>query len=300
MKKSMAIILSLLMFGLIGGLWWYRTHRIPVETGNGTTKSIVGPDGTLIELDILDTEEEISAFIKSDWSIGGIQYWQVQTHFKDDQLPLLYEMLKDEEYQEFAPNIACVIGMLSHDVNSVPILIDCFERREKENITEELMTRKIFNLSFLGKVGSEQSEEVLKKALQTSGALELAEQWIDSEPVTRLYGNKEKVVLFIQRAAILGLVFLQKEETDAIVSQAYSLELSKSTTWKDRTPLCSSLSGAMAIKDYIKEYDLETYLRNPKYVPSQYLQKYSPWLREQRIKNKQILERLRQKDTNER
>ena len=123
---------------------------------------------------------------------------------------------------------------------------------------------KINSLKLLGIIGGQQAEEILKKAMQASGAMELAQKWIDSESIIKLFGNKDEVISDIQGEAIFGLVFLQKEETDEIVNQAYSLEISKSTTFDDTTSLCTTLISAMQIKDYIKEHGLKTYLTTPR------------------------------------
>jgi hypothetical protein len=224
-------------------------------------------------------------FIKLQWH-EGMDYGMVRRTIKQDKLPLLYEMLKDRSYINNWDKIAQIIGYVSKDPNSIPVLLEYFQRVDDwiqlpetngeqrffgqtaiSNIEHQVMG-KISALRWIGIIGGKQANSILREAVTEKGAEELTSAWNNNAPIsiTSLLKSKEDVINQIRASAIYGIMCSGDTENIEIIKKLYEIEEEKCRSHnKDNSleapsSLHNSLVEAMGKLDYIKEHSLEDYL----------------------------------------
>jgi hypothetical protein len=193
-----------------------------------------------------------------------VSYDRTRAWFKKDQLPLLYKLLKDDAYAPYWSIVAQIIGFISDDPNSVPVLLDYFQRNDDSKAFAQGGSKrvaiggKIWSLAWIGKIGGDQADSILKKAATKEGARELAKAWIDEE--SKSFQNNN-FITHIQRAAIEGLVFSGKKENLDFVEKLYNEQKALSLKNKAQTDLMDSLIDAMACKSCIDDHGIGGYFK---------------------------------------
>jgi hypothetical protein len=225
-----------------------------------------------------DKANELREYVK----LGGVSYEYSREKFGRDQLPVLYELLRDENYAQYWHNVATVIGYISNDSNSVPVLLDYFQRDDGMNINDQSrFLGKIWSLAWMGKIGSKTADSILRKAVTEEGAEELAKNWIDKELWRTLGNSRERTVVNIQEAAIHGLVYSGKQENLDFVEKFYNQQKDISIKNKATSDLMNTLISAMAKKDYIANHGIGEFFhidgKETLYLPGlmPYLDKYN-------------------------
>lgn len=193
-------------------------------------------------------------FIKLNQS--QILYKTTREMIPKSQLPLLYKLLEDEDYIHYWPNIARTIGYISDDPNSVPVLLDYFQRNDSSNISDMgKIGGKIWTIAWIGKIGGDTANSILKKAVTNAGAQELAKAWITKETWPNQTWSTETAIGYIQNAAMKGLIYTQKPENIALVEKLYNEEKEMCYKNKKKTVIMSYLIDAMAEKDFIADHN---------------------------------------------
>ncbi|MHC4109888.1 MAG: hypothetical protein ACYSUY_02375 [Planctomycetota bacterium] len=208
---------------------------------------------------------------------NAIRYEEARRLISKDKLPLLHEMLEDKTYAPYRHNIAELIGYISDDPTSVPVLFRYFQSNESGNISSLFI--KPGAIKWIGKIGGDEADLILRKAVTEQGAVNLAE-WLDDKPWPRKGMKRKHVIGFIRQAAMTGLVLTGKAENIRLVEEIYEQELPSAIRTKKATMVFGGAIDALAIKDFIAENGLEAYLslygnnRLKKLRP--YLRKYMP------------------------
>lgn len=224
--------------------------------------------------------QEMEQFIKFRAIDSGMNFVKLKETIKKDQLPLLYQLLADATYAPYWHNIARIIGFISDDPNSIPVLLTYFQRNDGSMV--ESVSGKIYSIALIGKIGSEKADPILKKALTKEGAQELAKLWINDEKWKKSdIITKDRAIESIQQAAISGLVFSGKKENWDLVEKLYNEQKEISLKTGKQTDIMSALVDAMSIKALIADNknDVESYFRIDSQVKFQalrpYIEKYS-------------------------
>ncbi|MHC4362288.1 MAG: DUF1573 domain-containing protein, partial [Planctomycetota bacterium] len=189
----------------------------------------------------------------------GILFQNAQRLIAKDKLPLLHKMLEDEAYASCWHNVARLIGYISNDPNSVPVLLHYFKRADGPNFDSiDSLAGKIWTLVFVGQIGGPQADSVLRQALTDEGAAQLAKAWIDGQlvPNTPFWDDRNSVITFIRSCAANGLVLSRKQENIDIVKRLYA---DCKTSKENNQLLEQSLVESLAIHDFIAENGLEAY-----------------------------------------
>ncbi len=211
---------------------------------------------------------EMEKFIKFRAVDSGMPYDSVKKAITKDKLPLLYELLAETEYAPYWQNISRIIGYISDDPNSINVLLMYFQRDDISKI--DSIAGKVGSLAWIGKIGGEKADSILKKAITKEGVHELAKLWIDKEEWKK--GNekrdKNQIIAYIQGVAIDGLVNSGKKENWNIVDRLYN-----DTSLAD---IRSKLVEAMAKKAYIIDHNnvVESYFRIDSQTIYKSLKKY--------------------------
>jgi hypothetical protein len=196
-------------------------------------------------------------YVKLKWH-AGMPYDRTCELITKDKLPRLNEMLNDQEYAPYWHNIARVIGYISDDPNSVPILLNYFKRDDGVNVSS--LVGKIWSIAFIGKIGGEQADEILKNAVTEDGAIEIASNWINQELWPDKTWDKSEVIEYIRNAAMIGLVLTRKSDNLDIVKNIYEDAYNRVVKTKKWTRLCAYAIDSMAANDFIAEHGMEEYL----------------------------------------
>ncbi len=224
--------------------------------------------------------KEMEQFIKFKAIDSGMNYIRLKETVKKDQLPLLYQLLADGGYAPYWHNIARIIGFISDDPKSIPVLLAYFQRDDVSLI--ESIAGKVGSIAWIGKISGEKADSILKKAITKEGAEELAKLWINegkwknSDKI-----GKDRVIISTQSAAFQGLVFSGKKENWDLVEKLYNEQKEISLKSGKQTDIMSALVDAMVIKALITDNknDVESYFRIDSQVKFQalrpYLDKYS-------------------------
>ena len=206
---------------------------------------------------------DITDYVKIDVRFRR-SYRLVKGMFSEDQLPLLYKLLDDKEYEPYWVNVASVIGDLSEDPNTIPILLNYFQRDDGEKA--DCLT-KIWTLPHFGKIGGKEADSILRKAITVEGAKELSKAWCEEqEKKWRENGydsDKENVVLTIQQAAFQGMILTGKKENWKIIEDLYNIENETMIKTEKMPDTLAFLVDAMALRDFLIENnnDIEAFYR---------------------------------------
>ncbi len=204
---------------------------------------------------------------------SGMPYESVKKAVTKEQLPLLYQLMADLGYAPYWHNIARIIGYISDDPNSIDVLLIYFQRDDVSLV--DSIVGKVGSIAWIGKIGGEKADSILKKAITKEGVQELAKLWIDKEEWKkgRDKRDKDQIIAYIQGAAIDGLVNTGKKENWDIVEKLYNDP--------NQAELRSKLVEAMAKKAFIVDHnnDVEAFFRIDTQVMYRnlkpYLDKYS-------------------------
>jgi len=207
-------------------------------------------------------------FIQLQW-YHGISYKHTKRLITKDKLPVLYEMLKDKTYAPYWHKVAKVIGYVSEDPCSVPLLLSYIERDDswnwesvKKTVAYQRVMGKIGALVSIGRIGGPQAEIVLRNAITEEGAIRLAKSWIKEGliPDSSTFKSKENTIDIIMGRAAMGLVYAGGAENIEIVKRLFEKERAFCEKNKVTTRLYSGLVSAMARQDFIVENGLEAHL----------------------------------------
>jgi hypothetical protein len=227
------------------------------------TNSVESEEATKIVV-----SSEMEKFIQFRAIDSGMPYESVKKAITKDKLPLLYELLAESEYAPYWNNIARIIGYISDDPNSIDVLLIYFQRDDVSLV--DSIAGKVGSLAWIGKIGGQKADSILKKAITKEGVHELAKLWIDKEEWKkgRDKRDKDQIIAYIQGAAIDGLVYSGKKENWDIVDRLYN-----DTSQED---IRSKLVEAMAKKAYITDHnnDVEPYFRIDSQTMYKSLKKY--------------------------
>jgi hypothetical protein len=220
-------------------------------------------------------------FIKFKATDSGMPYVLLKQTVKKDQLPLLCKLLDSNDYAPYWHNIARMIGYISSDPNSIPYLLNYFKRDDGAKVVS--IAGKVGSIAWIGKIGGDKADPILKKAITKEGAEELAKSWIDKEDWRKGSNkfDKKQLIAYIQGAALNGLVYTGKKENWDIVDKLYNEQKEISIKNGQQTDIMSPLVDAMAKKGFIADNknDVEAYFRldlQAGFGPvGPYLEKYS-------------------------
>jgi hypothetical protein len=195
---------------------------------------------------------------------GGFPYSLARTYIKKDQLPLLHEMLEDANYAPYWHNVARLIGYISDDPNSVPLLLGYFKKDDSYNFRTianlDNFVGKIWSLALIGMIGGEQADVTLRDAVTAEGAARLAANWIDGKLVedNSSWSDKNFVLSYIRNAAVHGLVYTGKQENIDIVRRMYFASGADGET--DSRMKMHLLEGVV-ISEYIRHHGREAFFQ---------------------------------------
>ena len=189
---------------------------------------------------------------------GPLRYSQTRELISKDDLPILYELLDDDEY---APNWRAAvetIGFISDDPESVNVLLKFIQRNDNDKLNKNSIYSKICAFAMIGLIGGDTADSILRKSVTEEGARELAKDWID-EQVPGSF-DSERMVSVLQQYSLQGLVLSGKPENITLVEKLYNDEKEASLNNNQISNLMWALIDAMAIKDYITDAGLDTYM----------------------------------------
>jgi len=207
-------------------------------------------------------------FVRLKW-FSGMPYKTARRLIKEDKLPLLYEMLEDKSYAPYWHKVALLIGYVSEDPNSVPVLLHYFQRDDSWNwksvdrmVGIPRIGGKVSALKWIGKIGGDEADIILRDAVTEQGAARLANAWIEGDllPNSSTFESKENVVELIRGRAAKGLVYSGRPENIDIVKLLYAQEDAYCRTNRKVTRLYNGLVDAMATQAFIAENSRESLL----------------------------------------
>jgi hypothetical protein len=266
-NESRGKIRGLFAAGIIMLCPFVLAINIKAAANNPTEKPAAAPG--------IAVPQELEQFIKFKAVDSGMPYDMLKRAVKKDQLPLLYQLLADATYAPYWHNIARMIGYISDDPNSIPVLLAYFQRDDGSMV--ESIPGKIYSIALIGKIGSEKADPILKKALTKEGVEELTKSWINEAKWKRSERlDKNYVITNTQGAALRGLVFTGKKENWDFVEKLYNEQKEISLKSGKQTDIMAALVDAMIKKAYIADHnnDVESYFRIDNQVRSQTLRPY--------------------------
>ena len=260
-------IRGLFSAGIIMLCFFVPAINITAAANNPSDKSVAAPG--------IAVPKEMEQFVKFQAVDSGMNYIKLKETIKKDQLPLLYQLLSDAGYAPYWHNIARIIGYISGDPNSIPVLLTYFQRDDGSMV--ESISGKIYSIALIGKIGGEKADPILKKAITKEGVEELAKSWINKEEWKKGNDkrNKDQIVAYTQGTAFAGLVFSGKKENWDLVEKLYN-EQKEISLKGQQTDIMSALIDAMMKKAYIADHnnDVESYFRIDWQLRSQILRPY--------------------------
>jgi len=194
-------------------------------------------------------------FIKANWQ-NGIPYDLLKGCIQKDEVPILYDLLKDSSYRPHWPMVARVIGLVSDDVNSVPVLVNYMRLNDCDSLSDHMFGLKVRTPIYYGIVGGDKAKEILLRAITEDGAKDLMKGWVGSE---RAHQQWERNIRRVRNAAYLGLAFLNEPDTNALIEQHYQRELALLPTYTnwESCELFDGLVEAMVQIAHIKDVGKE-------------------------------------------
>lgn len=267
----------------VGSVLREAIGEVPPDANSGATASDADPGLEFVDSEILRQADEAvdktlfdsrnsdpREFVKLEW-YSGVHYKTVRRLITDDKLPVLHELLKDRNYAQYWDKVALLIGYASDDPCSVPVLLEYFQRDDSWNWTFidraigiPRIAGKISALVWIGKIGGDEADTVLREAVTEEGALRLADAWIDGNllETSSSYGNKENVVTLIRCRAAQGLAYSGKPENIDIVKRLYAEEDARCREDKKVTKLYNGLVDAMSTQAFIADNSRENLLES--------------------------------------
>jgi len=203
-------------------------------------------------------------FVKLRW-YNGMNYKQARRLIKKDQLPLLHQMLQDPNYAPYWHAVARLIGFVSDDPNSIPVLLDYFQRDDSWNwekrgtLAHRRLGGKIDALKWIGKIGRHQVNALLRAAVTEDGAAELAKAWLGHGlvPKSSTFNTIANTIVRIRGRAAEGLVLTEDKENIDVVKRLFAKEIDYCRANKKISRLYNPLRSAIAYHDFIADNDRE-------------------------------------------
>ncbi|MBN1974947.1 MAG: hypothetical protein JW787_15000 [Sedimentisphaerales bacterium] len=189
---------------------------------------------------------ELTDFVTQEMRFG-VSYRLVKGMFSSDKLPLLYQLLDDESYVPYWGNIAKVIGFISEDPNTVPILLKYIQRNDGDKVN--WLNGKIWILCEIGKIGGKEADSILRKAITKEGARELVKDWVDEELWQDKVYDSNGVILIVRNAAVKGLINTCKPENWKIVEDIIE------NVNNENKDIAILAAEALSVRDFIVEND---------------------------------------------
>lgn len=206
-------------------------------------------------------------FIKLTWA-HGMDYKYAQRLIGKEKLPTLHKMLENPDYAPYWHRVAELIGCVSDDSNSIPILLRYIQRDDtnawdwKSNARKNgyrMIMGKVRAFEWIGKIGGNRVNSILRDALTEEGAQRLTKAWIDGElPVLGKKGGRKEVIEVLRGRAAMGLVFTQQTDNINLVKQQYEQEHARCKANKTTNRYYGGLVCAMADQAFIEENDRES------------------------------------------
>jgi hypothetical protein len=223
-------------------------------------------------------------FFKLQW-ISGIRYKEVRRLIKKESIPTLCDMLRDQQYVSDWANVAKVICLVAEDANSLPELVRYIQQAEDWTSTTKpyRMIGKVKTLVWIGLIGGEQVDRLLRNALTAEGSVELAKDWIDGPLPSGYNTHRDEAVGLIRGSAAIGIMLSQNAESAKLVEQLYMQVHDDCRKDRRVSELYYQLIDAMVVRDFLVEKGKEQYLNligtnHNEFDP--YLKKYAWFLAE--------------------
>ena len=185
-------------------------------------------------------------------------YYDILDVISKDELPILYELLDNDEYAPYWNRVVAAIGYVSDDPDSVNVLLKFIRRNDNKKLDRYSYRSKPGAFGSIGFIGGDAADSILRKGVTKQGARELTKDWID-EPLPETV-DTEQMIELIQRSSLSGLVVTGKPENYALIEKIYNEQKEISIKNHKNTELMSALIDAMATKDYLAEADLDTWM----------------------------------------
>jgi hypothetical protein len=201
---------------------------------------------------------DLETFIKYPWRNGEPLYGQSREFVTADSVPRLHMMLKDPAWASHWPTVAFVIGHISEDKASVPVLLDYIRRPEDPAMIktrEEVYARiapKHRVLAWLGRIGGDEATTALRAALTRPGAKELVRAY-ESDPKVQMAWKGDHLASIVRETASLGLIYTQTPENIALVEECYRRAI------EAPTPYCFG-AYSLSLNRVVKERGLDKVL----------------------------------------
>jgi hypothetical protein len=259
-----------------------KKEKISTEKESKSEKkqeiAVVGSDLEFIDNEVYMRADEILGealfdqkysnprnFIQLKWH-EGMSYKHAKRLITKDKLPILYKMLKDKNYASEWAKVATLIGYVSDDPCSVPVLLEYIKRDDKWNwnVADRAtsigrLLGKISALIWIGKIGGEQANIILKNSATEQGAAQLAKNWIEGQLPTSVK-SKEEIIDYIRSNAVMGLIYSRKPENIEIARQLFTKEEARCRKNREETEFYRGSASAIAIQDFAEENGFDTYL----------------------------------------
>ncbi len=192
----------------------------------------------------------------------GFPYGMAKIYIWKDQLPMLHEMLEDANYAPHWPTVARLIGYVSDDPNSIPLLLNYLKKDDSNYFRTPgevgNLLGKIWTPAYIGMIGGDQADTILREAVTSEGAAKLAENWIDGPLVGNndRWSDKEEVLLYLRNAVLHGLVCTGKKENIELVKGMY---FAKGADMERNIKMRMYLLDAVTKSEYIGHHGREAF-----------------------------------------
>ncbi len=190
-----------------------------------------------------------------------LSYPKVRRDLGPKDLSRLHAMLQDPSEMARWGKAARLIGYLSDDQASVPLIIAYVRRsedvahtlREKDNCRQAIMS-KLLACEGLGFLGSPDADRFLRHAFSVQGAEELVSGWQAGGDVLKSFKQDRQDLIGLVRGWVaVGLVSTKSPENIRLVEDLYRTEHAECEKSRVSTQLHSGLVSALAIRDAIIE-----------------------------------------------
>jgi hypothetical protein len=199
--------------------------------------------------------------------VHGIPYATVKRELGEKDLPLLHEMLRDPVYFANWSEIAQLIGVLGNSPASVLAIEEYVSRQEDWSHVEaqtsgERAVSKTQALVWVGMIGGDHAEKLLRRAITEDGARDLGKAWLAEAGRAWPKTGEDRFVGMIRGSAATALVYLGREPGVNMVADLYETEHQRCKAARESTELYSNLVDAMATRDLIRKMGREAYFNS--------------------------------------
>lgn len=257
-KERISIIIVTLFFSIIIiGCFEKeskKTHETIEPNLNVTSTEKVQEDNEEVEFEVKYSDPR--DFVKLKWNEGIPRKRAVSTITKD-KIPLLHEMLQDPNYTPYWHNVAMLICHISDDPDSVPVLLDYFQRYDEQQDRKNYPS-KIACLIDIGRIAKQDANELLRKAITEEGASELTQAWIDKSKHGDYMGRQEAID-HIRLCAMEGLLFTGIKENVELIENIYEKEMAVYKKTGEVSGTLVDAAGTLVARDYIAENSLDEF-----------------------------------------